>query len=99
MAAERKSLGTSLLFSQPIGAEMSRRNYGSSRRLGIESLECRQLMAANPFGNVQVSVNTGGDLVLTSDSLQHDFEIVQATQSGVPTPGRYFIAPHQGTNL
>src|SRR5262245_24153222 len=85
---------------------MSRYNYNSPRRLGLESLEGRQLMAANPFGNVQVNVNalgnvtsSAGDLVLTGDSNQHDLEIVQVTQNGQPVPGRYFIAPHQGTRL
>jgi hypothetical protein len=85
---------------------MSRHNYNSPRRLGLESLEGRQLMAANPFGNVQVNVNklgnvtsSAGDLVLTGDSNQHDLEIVQVTQSGQPVAGRYFIAPHQGTKL
>jgi hypothetical protein len=85
---------------------MSRHSYNSPRRLGLESLEGRQLMAANPFGNVQVNVDklgnvtsSAGDLVLTGDSNQHDLEIVQVTQNGQPVAGRYFIAPHQGTKL
>ncbi len=78
---------------------MSRHNYQSPRRLALESLEGRQLMAANPFGNVQVNVNAAHDLVLQGDNNQHDLEIVQVTQNGQPVAGRYFIAPHQGTTL
>ena len=74
---------------------MSRQNYNSPRRLGLESLEGRQLMA----GNVLVSVNAAHDLIVTGDGNQHDLEIVQVTQNGQPVDGRYFIAPHQGTTL
>jgi hypothetical protein len=74
---------------------MSRHKYNSPRRLGVESLEGRQLMA----GNVLASVNAAHDLVVTSDGNQHDLEIVQVTQNGQPVAGRYFIAPHQGTTL
>jgi hypothetical protein len=56
-------------------------------------------MAANPFGNVQVNVNSLGDLVLTGDNNQHDVEITQSLQNGNPIAGRYFITPHQGTTL
>jgi len=77
------------------GCPMSGANYNSPRRLGVESLEGRQLMA----GNVLASVNAAHDLVVTSDGNQHDLEIVQVTQNGQPVAGRYFIAPHQGTTL
>jgi len=72
---------------------MSRYNYNSPRRLGLESLEGRQLMA------VVASVNAAHDLVVTGDGNANNLQIVQVTQNGQPVAGRYFIAPQQGTTL
>lgn len=77
---------------------MARHNSFSSRRLGLEALEGRQLMAANPFGDVTAYVS-GGDLVLTGDSLQNDLQIVQTMQNGAPIAGSYYVAPRNGTTL
>ena len=77
---------------------MTRQNCFVGRRLGLESLEGRLLMAANPFGNVQVTV-AGGDLILTGDNLQHDVQIVQTMVQGTPVPGSYFVAPRNGTTI
>lgn len=71
---------------------MARRNYDSSRRLGLESLETRQLMA------VLVSV-TGGDLVVTGDGQADQVTIIQSLQNGEPIPGRYFISGQNGTTI
>src|SRR5215510_1169216 len=71
---------------------MSRLNPRSPRKVGFESLESRQLMA----GNVSVSVSLG-DLVVTGDAQDNALQIIQARQNGVPTPGRYWIAPTNGT--
>lgn len=78
---------------------MSRSNYHASRRLGLESLEGRQLMAFNPMGDVQVSVNTLGDLIVTGDSNQNQIQIVAEMFNGVATPGKFFVAPQNGTTL
>src|SRR5262245_53085826 len=51
---------------------MSRRNNFLSRRLGLESLESRQLMAA-----VTASVNGLGDLIVTGDDDQNNLQMVQ----------------------
>src|SRR5437762_8965579 len=70
-----------LVTSQPppkgTGAFMSRNKYNTSRRLGLESLEGRQLMAA-----VTASVNmTTGDLVVTGDDNANNIQIVQSMQN------------------
>jgi hypothetical protein len=72
---------------------VSRRNYPTSRRLGLESLEGRQLMA-----NVSAVVSSG-DLVVTGDDDQNNIQIVQSMQNGAPIAGRYFITPQNGTTL
>src|SRR5205807_3066555 len=60
----KKGLAPSFqIFSCQRGGSMSRRNAAFSHRLGLESLEGRQMMA----GNVLVSVS-GGDLVVTGDN-------------------------------
>jgi hypothetical protein len=73
---------------------MSRLNYGTSRRLGLEPLEGRQLMAA-----VTAIVNTSGDLVVTGDDNENTLQIVQAMQNGAPITGKFFITPQNGTTL
>src|SRR5262245_32472008 len=71
---------------------MSRENLRSPRKVGFESLEGRQMMA----GNVLVSVSNG-DLIVTGDTQENQIQIIQARQNGVPTAGRYWIAPQNGT--
>ncbi len=71
---------------------MSRKNHFTSRRLGLESLESRQLMA------VLVTV-TDGDLVLTGDGQADQVTIIQSLQNGAPIPGRYFITGQNGTTI
>jgi hypothetical protein len=73
---------------------MSRQNFRSSRRLSLESLEGRQMMA----GNVLVSV-TGGDLVITGDTQSNFITIVPVMEQGEPVPGRFFIAPQNSTRI
>lgn len=56
------------------------------------------MMAANPFGNVQVNV-VNGDLVLRGDNLQSDVQIVQTMVDGSPVAGSYYVAPRNGTRI
>ena len=77
---------------------MDRQSRLSSRRVGFESLEGRLMMAANPFGNVQVNV-VNGDLVLRGDNLQSDVQIVQTIVDGAPVAGSYYVAPRNGTTI
>jgi hypothetical protein len=69
-----------------------RRNGRSSHRLGLESLESRQLMA------VLASV-TDGDLVVNGDNQADQVTIIQSLQNGTPIPGRYFITGQNGTTI
>jgi hypothetical protein len=73
---------------------MSRRNSFASRRLGLESLESRQLLA----GNVFVTVD-GGDLIVTGDARANEIQILQALQNGEPIPGQYVITGLNNTTI
>jgi len=73
---------------------MSRQNFRSSRRLGLESLEGRQMMA----GNVLVNV-TGGDLVITGDSQNNFISIVPVEFQGAPVPGKFFVGFQNATRI
>ena len=70
------------------------RKYKTSRRLGLESLEGRQLMAA-----ITATVNGLGDLVVTGDDNENSLQIIQAVQNNAPIVGRYFITPLNGNTL
>ena len=83
------------LSLRKMGAIMSRRNLRSSRRLGLESLENRLLLA----GNVAVSVSTAGDLVVTGDGQANELKIIQSLVQGQPVPGKYFITGQNGTTI
>lgn len=60
----------------------------SSRKLGLEQFENRQLLA----GNVFASVDSGGDLHLRGDDRGNGVQIAQVrTSLGVPVRGSYLI--------
>src|SRR5205085_1142898 len=65
-----------------------------SRRLGMESLEGRQMMA----GNVLVSVNSLGDLLITGDNQDNNVQIFQSVQQGAVIPGKFLVTGAQNTN-
>jgi hypothetical protein len=73
---------------------MARQNLRSARKLFLESLEGRSLMA----GNVFVSNNLG-ELVITGDSAANEITVIQSLQNGVPIPGRYFITGQNDTRI
>ncbi len=73
---------------------MSHRNLRTSRRLSLESLEGRSLLA----GVVSVSVS-GGDLIITGDGEANEIQIIQSLQNGAPIAGRYFIAGQNNTTI
>src|SRR5947207_459068 len=82
-------------FKKGTGAVMKRHDYRFSRRLGMESLEGRQMMA----GNVMASVNTSGDLVVTGDDNDNNIQISPVMQNGTAVAGKFYIAPLSGTTL
>src|SRR5262245_52079562 len=66
----------------------------TSRKLGLEQFESRQLLA----GNVMVSVSSG-DLFLTGDAAANGVQISQARDSqGNPIPGSYLISGQAAGN-
>ena len=65
-----------------------------SRRLGLESLENRLLLA----GNVTVQVS-GGDLVVNGDSQDNRIQIVQVMQNGQPVAGKFYVTGQNGTKI
>lgn len=73
---------------------MSRQNLRSARRLCLESLEGRALMAGNVFVRFEL-----GDLIITGDSAANEVTVVQSLQNGVPIPGRYFIVGQNSTTI
>jgi len=73
---------------------MSRHKSLLSRRLGMESLEGRQMMA----GNVLASVNSSGDLLITGDTQDNNIQVVQAMQQGAVIPGRFYVTGAPNTN-
>ena len=73
---------------------MSRHKSLLSRRLGLESLEGRQLMA----GNVLVSVNSLGDLLITGDSQDNNIQIFHSMQQGAVIPGKFLVTGAQNSN-
>jgi hypothetical protein len=73
---------------------MSRQNLRSARKLFLESLEGRSLMA----GNVFVSNNLG-ELVITGDSGANEVTVTQVLLNGSPVPGRYFITGQNDTRI
>ena len=63
----------------------------------MESLESRQMMA----GDVQVNVNSSGDLMITGDTQDNNIQIIQSMQQGAVIPGQFFVrgAPNTHTTI
>lgn len=74
---------------------MSHLKLRAPRRMSVESLEGRSLMA----GVVAVNVTAGGDLVITGDGEANEIRVIQSLQNGVPIAGRYFISGQNGTTV
>jgi len=63
----------------------------------MESLEGRQMMA----GNVAVSVNSLGDLLITGDTQDNNIQVIQSMQQGAVIPGKFMVAgaPNSHTTI
>jgi hypothetical protein len=71
---------------------MSRKNLRSARKLSLETLDGRSMMA----GIVNVDV-VQGDLVVTGDGGDNEVRVIQSLQNNQPIAGRYFISGLNGT--